>query len=488
MEMNDQIRLEAAREAVWVALNDPEVLKACIPGCELLEKVSDTEFVSNVVVKVGPIKAKFAGKVTLSDIVPLVSYRLTGEGQGGVAGFAKADITVRLDPEGPATTVLHYAVSANIGGKIAQLGSRMIDSTARKLADQFFASFNEAVLSQDSGQAAAPAGATAAATATDAAAPNVVPASSSARASGDAIVVTMVDVAEDAQFDALPEVPQLNPGIIARWLGLAPAQSTQKPVPAPALAAQARYKAALVTLNRPAQKNAMSLAMWRDLGQIFTDLGRDPEVRAILLSGAGGTFSAGADISEFGTVRATVEQGVEYEKAVDDCCDAIAAVPKPTLAVINGFCMGGACNIAMSCDFRIAHCDAQFGIPAARLSIVYGVRGTRRLLTLVGAANAKRILFGAKKFSAREALRMGFAERVSQDPMRAARSMAGVIADNAPLTIAGTKVLLNGLTMDMGTLSAAAVAKVIERAVASDDYRGARQAFVEKRQPVFAGK
>ena len=112
MEMNDQIRLEASREAVWEALNDADVLKACIPGCESLEKTSDTEFVSNVVVKVGPIKAKFAGKVTLSDIVPLQSYKLTGEGQGGVAGFAKADITVRLDPEGPATTVLHYNVSA----------------------------------------------------------------------------------------------------------------------------------------------------------------------------------------------------------------------------------------------------------------------------------------------------------------------------------------------------------------------------------------
>jgi enoyl-CoA hydratase/carnithine racemase/carbon monoxide dehydrogenase subunit G len=488
MELNDQIRLEASREAVWAALNDPDVLKACIPGCESLEKVSDTEFVSNVVVKVGPIRAKFAGKVTLSDIVPLVSYRLTGEGQGGVAGFAKADITVRLDPEGPATTVLHYAVSANIGGKIAQLGSRMIDSTARKLADQFFASFNEAVLSQNSAQAAAPAAATAAPSAADAAAPNVGPAGSSARASGDAIVVTMVDVAEDAQFDALPEVPQLNPGIIARWLGLAPAQSTQKPQPAPAPAAKARYKAALITLNRPAQKNAMSLAMWRDLGRIFTELGRDPEVRAILLTGAGGTFSAGADISEFGKVRATVEQGIEYEKEVDGCCDAIAAVPKPTLAVINGFCMGGACNLAMSCDFRIAHSDAQFGIPAARLSIVYGVRGTRRLLNLVGAANAKRILFGARKFGAREALRIGFAERVSQDPMRAARSMAGVMAENAPLTIAGTKVLLDGLTMDMGTLSDAVIDKVIDRAVASDDYRDARQAFVEKRQPVFAGK
>ncbi|MGF6272377.1 enoyl-CoA hydratase/carnithine racemase/carbon monoxide dehydrogenase subunit G [Massilia sp. UYP11] len=488
MEMNDRIRLEASREAVWAALNDPEVLKASIPGCESLEKVSDTEFVSDVVVKVGPIRARFAGKVTLSDIVPLVSYRLTGEGQGGVAGFAKADIIVRLESEGPATTVLHYAVNANIGGKLAQLGSRMIDSTARKLADQFFASFNEAVLSQDSAPAAAPAVATATPMVADAAVSvsEAGPASSGARASGDAIVVTMVDVAEDAQFDALPEVPQLNPGIIARWLGLAPAQTT--PAPAPAPAATGRYKAALVTLNRPAQKNAMSLAMWRDLGRIFTELGRDPEVRAILLTGAGGTFSAGADIAEFAKVRATVEQGVEYEKEVDRCCDAIAAVPKPTLAVINGFCMGGACNLAMSCDFRVAHSDAQFGIPAARLSIVYGVRGTRRLLNLVGAANAKRVLFGARKFGAREALRMGFAQRVSPDPMRAARSMAGVMAENAPLTIAGTKVLLDGLTMDMGTLSDELVDAVIDRAVASEDYRDARQAFVEKRQPVFAGK
>lgn len=477
MEMNDQIRLEASREAVWEALNDADVLKVCIPGCESLEKASDTEFVSNVVVKVGPIKARFAGKVSLSDIVPLVSYRLTGEGQGGVAGFAKADITVWLDPEGPATTVLHYGVSANIGGKIAQLGSRMIDSTARKMADQFFASFNEAVRSQESVQAAAPAPALDAAMS-----------EASARVAGDAIVVTMVDVAEDAPFDAQPDVVQPATGMIARLLGLVPAPSAPQIAPAAALASAARHKAALVTLNRPAQKNAMSLAMWRDLGRIFTELGRDPEVRAIIITGAGGTFSAGADIAEFSTVRATVEQGKEYEIAVDACCDAIAAAPKPTLAVINGFCMGGACNIAMACDFRFAHPDAQFGIPAARLSIVYGVRGTSRLLTLVGAANAKRILFGAKKFSAQEALRIGFAERVSPDPMRAARSMAGVMADNAPLTIAGTKELLNGLTMGMGVLSDAAVAKVIERAVASDDYRDARQAFVEKRQPLFAGK
>lgn len=477
MEMNDQIRLEASREAVWEALNNADVLKACIPGCETLEKVSDTEFVSLVVAKVGPIKAKFSGKVTLSNIVPLTSYQLTGEGQGGVAGFAKADITVRLDPEGPSATVLHYGVSANIGGKIAQLGTRLIDSTARKMADQFFASFNEAVRSQEAPAAMASL------------APAAEPGSPLSGAGG-AIAVTMVEVAEEPAFDAqdndAPRATGLG-GMVARWLGLAGAAGPFAPA-APAAPASVRRKAAVVTLNRPAQKNAVSLAMWRDLGRIFTELGRDPEVRTIILTGAGGTFSAGADIAEFSAVRANVEQGLEYEIAVDACCDAIAAAPKPTIAVINGFCMGGGCHLAMSCDFRVAHPAAQFGIPAARLSIVYGVRGTQRLLTLVGAANAKRILFGAKKFGAHEALRIGFVERVSADPMRAARSFAGQMADNAPLTIAGTKVLLSGLTMDLGTLTDVAVAKVIQRATGSEDYRDARQAFVEKRQPVFAGR
>jgi enoyl-CoA hydratase/carnithine racemase/carbon monoxide dehydrogenase subunit G len=500
MEMNDEIRLEASREAVWEALNNPDVLKACIPGCETLEKVSDTEFVSLVVAKVGPIKAKFSGKVTLADIVPMSSYRLIGEGQGGVAGFAKSDIQVQLVPEGDAVTVLRYGVTANIGGKLAQLGTRLIDSTARKMADQFFAKFNEMVCAKadeaDTG-AAAPASVS-----------NVAVASVDV---GDHIVVTLVDVVEEAENDAAvaPSNTANNNGNngakagfgskLAQLFGAGaqPQPINQAPA-APVSGAKnaanknasagRTYKAAVVTLNRPERRNAMSLAMWRGLGQIFTALGNSPEVRAIILTGAGGNFSAGADISEFATVRATVEQGVEYEIAVDECCDAMAATPKPTIAVVNGFCMGGACNLAMSCDFRFAASNAQFGIPAARLSIVYGVRGTQRLLALVGVANAKRILYSAAKFGADEAHRIGFADRVAADPMRAAKSFAAVMADNAPLTIAGTKVLLTGLTMGMGTLDDVLVNKVIDRAVGSEDYKDARQAFVEKRQPAFIGK
>jgi carbon monoxide dehydrogenase subunit G len=142
MEMNDEIRVLAARSIVWDALNNPEVLKACITGCESLEQVSENEFVTLVVVKVGPIKAKFNGKVTLTDVQAPDRYKLIGEGQGGVAGFAKSEITVELIEISPDVTLIKYGVTANIGGKIAQLGSRMIDSTARKMAEHFFTRFN----------------------------------------------------------------------------------------------------------------------------------------------------------------------------------------------------------------------------------------------------------------------------------------------------------------------------------------------------------
>lgn len=245
---------------------------------------------------------------------------------------------------------------------------------------------------------------------------------------------------------------------------------------------------AVVTLNRPERRNAMSLAMWRMIPEIFAELERDPTVRAILLTGAGEHFSAGADITEFAAVRATVDQGTEYEVAVDECCDAIVASPKPTIAVIRGYCMGGACHLAMSCDFRFAEPAASFAIPAARLSIVYGVSATRKLLNLVGLANAKRILFSAERFVAAEAFRIGFVDRVADDPKIAASEFASVMAENAPLTIAGTKVLLNGLASGMGALHEHAADEVIARAAGSEDYREGRNAFVEKRRPLFKGQ
>lgn len=142
MDLTGDYRIEARREAVWAALNDPEVLRACIPGCEELNKTSDTEFVAKVVAKIGPVKASFGGKVTLSDIEAPNGYTITGEGQGGAAGFAKGGAKVRLEAvDGGAATILHYAADAQIGGKLAQIGSRLVEGTARKLADEFFAAF-----------------------------------------------------------------------------------------------------------------------------------------------------------------------------------------------------------------------------------------------------------------------------------------------------------------------------------------------------------
>ena len=141
MQMDDTQRVPAPQAKVWAALNDPEILKACIPGCQSLEMSSPTDMTATVVVKVGPVKATFTGKVILSDLDPPNGYRISGEGSGGVAGFAKGGASVKLSPDGPNATNLHYTVDAQIGGKLAQLGGRLIDSTAKKLAGEFFEAF-----------------------------------------------------------------------------------------------------------------------------------------------------------------------------------------------------------------------------------------------------------------------------------------------------------------------------------------------------------
>ncbi len=142
MEMSGEELIGAGQDAVWEALNDPEVLRACIPGCQSIEKTSDTEFTAIVVTKIGPVKAKFSGNVRLENLNPPKSYSIVGEGKGGIAGFAKGGADVTLSDE-DGSTRLTYVVDAKVGGKIAQLGSRLIDSTAKKLAGQFFTNFSD---------------------------------------------------------------------------------------------------------------------------------------------------------------------------------------------------------------------------------------------------------------------------------------------------------------------------------------------------------
>ncbi|WP_025031143.1 SRPBCC family protein [Nitratireductor aquibiodomus] len=154
MVIEGEERIEAPVETVWQALNDPDVLKDCIPGCQELTKTSDTEFEAVVTLKIGPIKAKFNGAVELTNLNPPHSYTITGEGKGGVAGFAKGGADVSLKEDGPDATILSYSAKADVGGKMAQLGSRLIQSTSKKLAGQFFSDFNARVTGGDAEEAA----------------------------------------------------------------------------------------------------------------------------------------------------------------------------------------------------------------------------------------------------------------------------------------------------------------------------------------------
>ena len=494
MDMVGEVRLEASRSTVWDALNDPEILKKSIPGCEELQKLSDTAYTAVVVSKVGPIKARFQGNVSLSDINAPSSYTLIGEGQGGMAGFAKAEIRVELEEIDQSLTLLRYTVKANVGGKLAQLGSRLIDATARKNADDFFDNFDKAVGGIDSNPAAGldfaqyqqgSLGATIAK-------PNIKV--STEVSNGD--VKLSYGIGETAfQFGAA------DPDVMDVW-------ADDK------IKIWISDQIAVVTFNRPKTKNAMTLGMWKAIPGILGALERDPNVRSVILTGAGEDFSAGADISEFEKVRATDKQVWDYELAVDACCDAIANINKPTIAVIRGFCLGGGAHLAMSCDFRYASLNAKFGIPAARLSIIYGVKGTQKLLNLVGLVQAKKILFGSKRFTAFEALKLGFIDnmsgpiepevepsflerlfgkkreleqKLSDDPMVAARSFAKLLASNAPLSISGAKYILNGVAMGRGALDSNLAEELIATAGKSNDYQEGRNAFASKREPQFQG-
>jgi uncharacterized protein len=144
MEMTGEQLIPAPQRETWEALNDPEMLKACVPGCESIEPIGENQYQVLMVARVGPVSAKFKGKLTLSDVVPPDSYSIAFEGQGGAAGFAKGGARVRLAPEAEATR-LSYDVKANVGGKLAQIGSRLVDAAARKVADDFFRNFNQKV-------------------------------------------------------------------------------------------------------------------------------------------------------------------------------------------------------------------------------------------------------------------------------------------------------------------------------------------------------
>ncbi len=243
-----------------------------------------------------------------------------------------------------------------------------------------------------------------------------------------------------------------------------------------------------VILDRPAVKNAVTLAMWRELAAIFASFAGDQDVRGVVLRGAGRDFSTGADISEFEKIRDDRHQSAAYEVAVDTCSGAIAALGKPVVAAISGYCLGGGCHLALACDFRFGDRTAMMGIPSAKLSIVYGVHSVQRLLAIAGVSNAKRVLYSADRFPAEQAHSMGLIDELHENAGQAAEKFLERLVANAPLSISGAKYMLNGLSMGPGALDLAAVQRLIDAASDSDDFKEGRRAFVEKRSPRFRGE
>jgi enoyl-CoA hydratase/carnithine racemase len=248
---------------------------------------------------------------------------------------------------------------------------------------------------------------------------------------------------------------------------------------------------ATVIFNRPRMRNAISLAMWTEIARVTTALDADDDVRAIVYRGAGRqAFASGADISEFEEQRRDTASSLHYGAQTEAAYAAIRGCAKPTVAMIFGYCMGGAMALAMACDLRFAAEGARFGIPAARLNIIYPVNSVGQLVDLVGPAYAKDILYSARTVEDREALAIGFIQRlVSADALEAVTYdyLRGV-ADNAPLSVRGSKVTVDLYLEGLDDARRRRLRELSMEAFASQDYKEGTRAFLEKRPPRFQGR
>jgi enoyl-CoA hydratase/carnithine racemase len=247
----------------------------------------------------------------------------------------------------------------------------------------------------------------------------------------------------------------------------------------------------IIIFNNPERRNAVSPDMWDGIEEALDEFIPNDAIRVVVLTGAGGkSFVSGSDISAFDKVRSTPEQIEKYNETSNRVHQTLMGCPKPTIAMINGFCMGGGAGFALDCDLRICSDKSQFGIPAAKLGLGYKFSSIRRLVDVVGPANAKEILFTGGRFSAQEAYHMGLVNKVvpEADLENTVMEYAQTIGDNAPMTIASIKTIIANIVKDPSDRDLAECERMVDACFKSEDYIEGRTAFMEKRKPDFKGR
>ncbi len=246
-----------------------------------------------------------------------------------------------------------------------------------------------------------------------------------------------------------------------------------------------------LVFNNPKKMNAVSLDMWERMIGLLEDWAKDPAVRVLVVSGAGGkAFVSGADISKFEQTRSTPESVAKYGNTSLKAYEVLYNFPKPTIAKIQGYCIGGGANLAVCCDVRVATETARFGIPAARLALGYGYPGVRRLAEIVGVSRAMEMFYTARQYTAREALDMGLINQMVPEAELdlAVDTMTGQINENAPLTIATIKAVAREIGRPSAERDHAKLEAMVQACFDSEDYIEGRRAFMEKRKPLFKGR
>lgn len=278
----------------------------------------------------------------------------------------------------------------------------------------------------------------------------------------------------------------VDPGHYAPAADLTPVDRMGEEAPGFSLSVQEGV--ATLTVDRPDKHNALSLEMWLALPGLVHGLETDPEVRVVVLTGAGGTaFSAGADIAEFAGLFATAEGVTRFNAAVRSANLALERCPKPTIAMVQGLCVGGGCGLALHCDLRFAGAGARFGITPAKLGFVYPFEDTRRLVDHVGPARAKDLLFSGRMIRAEEAMAIGLVDRVVEDAALAdaVREYAATLCGLSQFSIQAAKRIIQAVQDGATAVTDAGAATFLEEAARNVDFEEGRQAFLAKRRPTF---